>query len=873
MRLVSRPAAPSLVLIAALALLPLRPSAQEAGAEDAGTVPGEVEVAEPAPEIEAAPVDVESISVTGERIDATDVQDEAQAITAFSAEDLDRANITSVDSLAFSVPGLHVGQAGQAAIITLRGIGTENSSITGEPGVAFHIDGINVGRPAAARIAFFDLETLDVKRGPQGLLGGKNSTSGSINLVTKKPHDEYEVSTDVLFGNYDRVRVRSALNLPLSEYAATRFAMFYEDRDGYLDNPSVSDSRDPFDAEDFGIRGHLRLTPTDSLDITLSYDWFRQKGNGPQADPVPEAGTSVDVNNPAFTQACQQARVAQGLPANSQIPFVGACAQREVRSFRLINGQIREVREFVFVPASEEGDPRKVFVDTPSGQDNRYWGWTSTIDWSVPTLPLLGETRLKLLGGFRRTTNIFEQDFDATDADIVSFNLDDDTSQYSSELQWSGRLAERLDWQSSLFYAHEQGLRDVATPGLSASELQGQDQGIESKQTTDNKSYGAALHGTYHVSDNVRLALGGRWIKDRKKTQILRNIISNNDPEAKFRGCIGKLGVAQLPGNRIVPAKHNPECSLTFRGQTWGAKLDWRPFGGDHLLYGSIDRGFKSGGFRAGNVGEYVPEKIWAYALGSKSEMFSGRLRLNLEGFFYAYEDLQIVVLDGLALRTENTDARMHGVDLEALATPIPGLTLSATVSFLKTETIDYFSLDPSCASDSSCFSQLEALEQTTIEQLEGRNVVYADKTACIGPLGQPNFRCGDLGDANGLFDFSGNQLSRSPEWKFNVWAEYEIPLGRWGTLTPRIQYVWQDDTYFRAFNQSFDLQEDFHQTDAKLVWRSPEGRWEAEAFVLNIENEAPKMNVLVAPQEFKSPPLAWWGPPRFFGFRVGFNY
>jgi iron complex outermembrane receptor protein len=864
MRVIRQLALPCCLLTGALTL-PLAPAhAQEAQAEEAEVT--DEDVIEPGVEIEAAPSDVEAISVTGERLDATDVQDEAQAITAFSAEDLDRANITSVDSLAFSVPGLHVGQAGQAAIITLRGIGTENSSITGEPGVAFHIDGINVGRPAAARIAFFDLETLDVKRGPQGLLGGKNSTSGSINLVTKKPHDDYELTTDVLFGNYDRVRVRGALNLPISEFASTRFATFYEDRDGYLDNPSKSDSRDPFDAEDFGIRGHLRLTPSDSLDIVLSYDWFQQQGNGPQADPVPEAGTSVDPNNPTFTQQCQEARVAAGLSANSQVPFVGACANVETRTLQFINGRLQEVLGFEFKPASEEGDPRKVFVDVPSAQDNRYWGWASTIDWDAPTLPLLGETRLKLIGGFRRTLNDFQQDFDATDADIVSFTIDDDTEQYSSELQWSGSLAERLDWQTSLFYLHEKGSRDVATPGLS-----GTDAGVNSQQTTDNKSYGASLHGTYHVTDDVRFALGGRWIKDRKRTKILREVTGDVEPEIKFRGCNGNLGT-RLSGGVFMPDIDPEECELTFRGQAWGAKLDWRPFGGDHLLYSSIDRGYKSGGFRAGNIGEYEPEKIWAYAVGTKSEMFDGRLRLNLEGFFYSYENLQIVVLDGLALRTENTDARMHGVDLEALASPIPGLTLSATVSFLKTETLDYFSLDPSCAADQSCQSQLDSLERATADQLEGKPVPYADLETCRDSRGL-KIRCGDLGDKDGLFEFSGNDLSRAPEWKVTLWGEYEVPLGDWGTLTPRVQYTWQDDTYFRAFNQDFDLQDDFHQTDIKLIWRSPEGMWEAEAFVLNVEDEAPKMNILVAPQEFKSPPLAWWGPPRFFGFRVGFKY
>src|SRR5262245_8313846 len=112
------------------------------------TPPDDYPVLPPAAE---PPSGIEAIEVTGERMNDANVQDEAQAISAFTAEDLDRANIVSVDSLQFNVPGLHVGQSGQAPIITLRGIGTENASLTGEPGVAFHVDGINISRPGAAR--------------------------------------------------------------------------------------------------------------------------------------------------------------------------------------------------------------------------------------------------------------------------------------------------------------------------------------------------------------------------------------------------------------------------------------------------------------------------------------------------------------------------------------------------------------------------------------------------------------------------------------------------------------------------------------------------------------------------------------------------
>ena len=172
------------------------------------------------------------------------------------------------------------------------------------------MDGINLGRPAAARVAFFDLETLDVKRGPQGLLGGKNSTSGSINLITKKPTDEYEVSGDVLLrATTTACGCAGTVNVPFGEFAAARLALYHEDARRLPRQPLVSDSHDPFDADDFGLRGHLKLTSDRALELLFSYNYFKQDGNGPQADVVPiPAGQPVCAGHPPPVSTSQSAR-------------------------------------------------------------------------------------------------------------------------------------------------------------------------------------------------------------------------------------------------------------------------------------------------------------------------------------------------------------------------------------------------------------------------------------------------------------------------------------------------------------------------------------------------------------------------------------
>jgi outer membrane receptor protein involved in Fe transport len=685
-----------------LLLMALAVAAAPAGAQEPAPPPEEVVVPDLEPvEPQAPPAGIESIEVTGERMDGADVQDEAQAITAFSGADLDRASIVNVDTLAFNVPGLHVGQSGTAPIITLRGIGTENASLTGEPGVAFHVDGINMGRPAAARVAFFDLETLDVKRGPQGLLGGKNSTSGSINLISKKPHDEYEVTGDVLFGNYDRVRMRGAFNLPVplaGEGSGLRFAYYHEDRDGYLDDLDRGDSRDPFDADDRGLRTHFKWAPSDSFEWLFSYNWFTQGGAGPQADVVPrhredhlcttgfqvaerneqsglwEVGfRNVVVDTDLLPKAAcdkppipirrtrvsgwiepDQGETLQGVTpyrdpttgeiaidphTNTPVPITNIQQRTnpdDGSRFSIIPSQ----NVYIHKPATEESDPRALHLDVPSAQDNLYWGWSTQLDWDAAAIPILGETHLKLLGGFEHTGGDFTQDFDATNARLTTYDLFDEAEQYSSELQWSGMLAERFEWQTSLFYLHEKASRDVIVPNLAFPGLRG----TFIYQTTNNKSYGAALNNVYHATDDLRFSLGGRFIKDRKETWLERyapESSANTGPEALFRGCRGNLnfqpgGDPNYPFLGDRPLLPNDPCKDVSRGTMWGAGLDWRPFGGDHLLYAKIDRGFKSGGFQAGTVGTYTPERIWAYAVGSKSDFFDQRLTVNLEGFFYA---------------------------------------------------------------------------------------------------------------------------------------------------------------------------------------------------------------------------------------------
>lgn len=780
-------------------------------------------------------------------------------------DDLDRANIVNVEGLAFSTPGLHVGRQGNNIIVTLRGIGTENASITGEPGVAFHVDGVNYARPAAAQAAFFDLERVEVLRGPQGTRGGKGTSSGWIQLVTRKPQNEFELDADYQIGSFNQRRLRSAINIPLNEYARTRFAFYYEDRDGYQDNLFLNDDdRDAFDSDVFGARAHLDLQFTPSLQLLSSFNYYKQAGVGPLGELLP-----------------QEPRVRCGLGSTFVTQLTTPLACPIVTKTRALEDTINTSNQ--------------LRSDFGRRQDNEFWGVTETLSYETPTLPLLGETELKLIGGFQSTEVSFAQDFDNTEVDFSVLSVPRQNSkQYSGEAQWLSLGNDRFDWQLSAFFQREASDEDLTLTSFDARFLTDttgaivpgsvEDALTSASQSAESKSYGLALHTDWFITDSTTLGLGARYSKDTKRASLLRvNPDQSTQP--------GRLFSCERPDEVDVnPIDFFPDqglvwCKKGFRKLTGGARLEHR-LGASNLLYARIDRGYRPGGFRALAFGDFDAEFNWAYALGSKNQFFDERLTLNLEAFYYDYDDLQLIVRDGLSQLFENGDAEVYGVDLEADFEPLAGLRFESSVGYLHSELTDYDSLDPTerfVDAQGNVRVLAELRDQCTrdltlcpfLPDAPGDPLLMTD---CFGPGAATAVGPPCKFSSYPTSDFSGNQLSRSPEWKIRLALEYSfdlagIGLGARGSLTPRVQYYWQSESFYRAFNTETDRQSHYHQTDVKLTWRSPSESIYLEFFVDNLEDVEVFQNVLVGDRSQGSPHIAWYDSPRTWGIRAGFRY
>ncbi len=247
---------------------------------------------------------IEQITITAERREST-VQDTAVSISAFDEAAITRLGIGSAADLHRLVPGFFYTEGGGNSPITqiaIRGVGNENVTSGGDPGVAYHFDGVYLGRPTAAAAQLFDAERIEVLRGPQGTLYGRNATGGSINVVSKKPTDEWDALADFSYGNYSSIRARFAGGGPITDWLKFRVAAIRESHDGFLENVAddsfcLDGKCNDIDEQDvWAVRTHILLQPREGTEVlfTMQYHWddgaagqYRNDSNTAVSSPFP----------------------------------------------------------------------------------------------------------------------------------------------------------------------------------------------------------------------------------------------------------------------------------------------------------------------------------------------------------------------------------------------------------------------------------------------------------------------------------------------------------------------------------------------------------------------------------------------------------
>jgi iron complex outermembrane recepter protein len=345
---------------------------------------------------------IEEVIVTAERRESS-LQKTPVAISVFSEEFLKDSSVRSIQDVAPYSPGLSYTQVSNFPQLNMRGIGLEQINMGGEPGVAFHIDGVYVARPFVNDAVFLDLERVEVLRGPQGTLYGRNATGGSVNLISNGPSDAFESEVSATLGDYDRVRLTAMASGPLGRPEVRgRISAVSDERDGYLDN--LADGKSLEDSQVRSVRGELDFDLSNSLTLAIAGDYMKQDDKGPMFRPGDIPGTAA-----------------------------------------LFGGRLT-------------GDPWKVFVDGPSDQEVEASGLSARLSWDLENFSLTSLT------GYRRSSFDLNSDLDGTDFFLVNEDLHEDATQFSQEFQIASVRDDGLQWLVGAYFFHEDADLDYIFP-------------------------------------------------------------------------------------------------------------------------------------------------------------------------------------------------------------------------------------------------------------------------------------------------------------------------------------------------------------------------------------------------------------------------
>jgi iron complex outermembrane receptor protein len=595
-------------LLAGLAIAPTCASAQETSDTSSGAT-------------------LQQIVVTAQRRKES-LQSAALPVSALSSDQLANSGATTVQDLTQLIPALQVSQAaGPYPLFFLRGVGNFNGNSLSDAAVALSVDGVYIARPSSTLGMFYDLDRVEVLKGPQGTLYGRNATGGAINIITKRPTQEFGAEASLDIGNYDLVKVDGALNLPLGDRIATRFSMQSIDRHGYMTDGTDDDNGR-------AARAQIRANPTDTVTVNTSADFYHQGGRGPGSTLLQSSvpgflygDPRIGMNDPRASAVFSHTLV---FPAAD---FLGAPLDKAL----------------LFAPV-----PTRVF------KDNNYWGVNTTLEWNT------GGGDLTVIPAYRHS----KLDYQSTSPSFLIAQKETD-EQSSIEARFASPESASWSYLAGVYYLNE---NIHVAPATYDQEYNA------SVQHFGTKTNSVAAFGRlrYSLTDTLRLTGGVRWTRDEKS--LTGEFDSSQALCLPFLGwsanparvpppplCFGGIGQIVAPNPPIVLDANN-----NWSRTTWRAAAEWdvRP---QSLAYASVETGFKSGGFYFTHDNPvYNPEKVIAYTLGSKNRFLGNRLQLNLEAFYWEYRDQQIshIVADSrgvVVFATQNVGkATIKGAELES---------------------------------------------------------------------------------------------------------------------------------------------------------------------------------------------------------------
>lgn len=587
---------------------------------------------------------LEEILVTAQKREQS-VQDVGISITAISGDELRQLGLTSTSELGQLTPGLMIWEFGNSptvSVFTIRGVSQNDFADHNEVPNALYTDGAYVSFVGGIGSQMYDVERVEVLRGPQGTLFGRNATGGLVHVISRRPTREFEGYAEVTYGEYDQLKFEGAVSGALSERLLGRLSFGTNRQDGFIENRIGDDSGED---DEYNGRLQLELLVTENVSALLNVRTAR-------IDDINSGGYDLrpgyhDPENDGLIDF-----VPPGM-ANPTCPlFFGIDAPP---------GQTD-----CFGYTEPDDDPYTASFDRGSFSRN-YDGVTLTVEGSV------GEVELTWLVDGQRMDKEWEEDTDSTPIPVLTLFTDQDASQLSSELRASGQSS-ALGWTAGLYHLSIDGDYSVGfdSPLFAAA--------IRNDYELETESQAVFGQIEYRFNDAWRLIAGLRHTWDQKDFVF--------DPSCVGPGCVffAAPGSSQVLG--LIDDQSESEYSAKLG-------LDWRARD-DLLVYAAITRGTKGGGFSGPIIASQPPgelpygaEVLTDYELGFKWTLPGGRTRLNAGIFYYDYQDYQDYDTIALTQVITNKDAEVLGGEIELVASFDRGLDLSLGVSALDATVFD----------------------------------------------------------------------------------------------------------------------------------------------------------------------------------------
>lgn len=718
---------------------------------------------------------LDEIIVTARRR-AESLQDIPVAVSVFNADRISELQADDISGIQYSTPNLYFDQGDASnAVVYLRGIGQNDSLAFADPGVGVYVDDVFIARSQGAFLELFDVERVEVLRGPQGTLYGRNTIGGAVKFVSSPPPDEFSAYLEAGAGNYDFRTLKGSIGGPLvKDQLRAKVAFSSTQRDGFNTNSVTGD--DDGDVKSLSGRASLLFTPTQDWEFLVSVDAKRDR---PDTSRSPSRLTPITITSNTDPSG------------------------------------------LVTLPASTD----EYAVDTNANglSDLSAWGLSFTSRWQASD-----SVSLESITSYREMDFDLNLDTDGSPAPVLDILLLQEQNQFSQEFRGTFDDGGPFTVTGGLYYFHDEDVSfsgvdngaatifgfPVTLFGFASSSL------AETNQVTD--SYAAFADATYAVSDRLDVSAGLRYTYEEKTSQrVFENFfdptVSVINATPPFLSGQGVPGV-QINGEEDFNAL-TPKVSVSYKATD------------DALIYASASRGFKSGGFdgRANNdfsFQPFDPEFVWSYEAGLKTSWLDGALIANTAFFYNDYTDLQVTSFGAdpvtgvfVSQFTNAAAAKIKGFELEILAQPTDGLTLSGTLGWLDAE--------------------------------------YDEFNILVGGVST---------------DVSDRPLVNAPKWNGSVSATYEHPI------SASMKAVFHADAGYRAkraieISASPELTQDGHEmVNAFAAIKTNDARWEFRAGVKNATDATIRVQGFNL-SEFPGVQTGFYAAPRTYDFRVIYKY